>query len=198
MPQNSEKEDNNSSQHVKHHEEGSSPSQHDKHHEEHPLQPHEDAQEKIPKSKSKAGHLSSSSCPKTTAEAFISEGAFGIEFCSGTAGLTAQLRLHRLPASFGVDHKIEAGAKAPVCKLDLSEGPGCNTLNANTYTLEYHVVLAAVLMESAPRPLRSEAKPDGPDDLVPKKLNEYDWPMQFIPQLADSSYVLKPTRSSGL
>ena len=46
---------------------------------------------------------------------------FGIEICSGTGGLTAQLRLHGLPGSFGIDHHVKAGCKAPICKLDLEK-----------------------------------------------------------------------------
>ena len=46
---------------------------------------------------------------------------FGIEICSGTGGLTAQLRLHGLPGSFGVDHIVKAGCKAPICKLNLEK-----------------------------------------------------------------------------
>lgn len=46
---------------------------------------------------------------------------FGIEICSGTGGLTAQLRLHGLPGSFGVDHIVKAGCKAPISKLNLEK-----------------------------------------------------------------------------
>ena len=35
---------------------------------------------------------------------------FTIEFCSGTAGLTAQIRKLGCEASFGVDHIVKAGA----------------------------------------------------------------------------------------
>ena len=177
MPKNSVKEDNSSFQHDKHHEEGNGSPQHDKHHEEQPSKSSEVVQATIPEDKPETGHLSSSSCPKTTGEAFIGEGAFGIEFCSGTAGLTAQLRLHRLPASFGVDHKIKAGAKAPVCKLDLTEEtavelaltwvrhPQCKYLHLGVPCGTCSRAREIVLNESAPRPLRSETKPDGLDGL---------------------------------
>ena len=61
--------------------------------------------------------LQSSSAPVDFQEASY----FGIEICSGTGGLTAQLRLHGLPGSFGVDHHVKAGCKAPICKLDLEK-----------------------------------------------------------------------------
>ena len=43
-----------------------------------------------------------------TEEAFTNM-PFAVEFCSGTAGLTAQLRKLGLAASFGVDHVVHEG-----------------------------------------------------------------------------------------
>ena len=51
---------------------------------------------------------------------------FAIEFCCGAAGLTAQLRKCGLRQSHGVDHIIKAGAKAPICKLDLTDSASEN------------------------------------------------------------------------
>eukprot|EP00435_Cladocopium_sp_Y103_P056505 s1613_g19.t1 len=68
---------------------------------------------------------------------------FAIEFCSGTAGLTAQFRKLGMTSSFGVDRIVKGACKAPVVKLDLAReiplGPG----------------------EHGPRPLRSDEHPDG-------------------------------------
>eukprot|EP00435_Cladocopium_sp_Y103_P075591 s8_g60.t1 len=49
---------------------------------------------------------------------------FAVEFCSGTAGLTAQLRKGGMTSAFGVDHIIKAGNKAPVVKLDIATPEG--------------------------------------------------------------------------
>ena len=46
--------------------------------------------------------------------------AFAIELCSGTAGLAAALRACGLDNAIGVDHIVKAGAKAPVCRLDVT------------------------------------------------------------------------------
>lgn len=85
--------------------------QHDTRHEYQPPSPARD--EPGASEPTGADPLPSSSKPAQEKQSFVDEGAFGIEFCSGTGGLTAQLRIHKLPASFGVDHKVKAGAKPP-------------------------------------------------------------------------------------
>ena len=97
---------------------------------------------------------------------------FGIEICSGTGGLTAQLRLHGLPGSFGVDHIVKAGCKAPICKLNLEKEDNV------TLVLEWvqhpkckYVHLGVpcgtasrareMPLEGGPYPLRSPEHPDG-------------------------------------
>lgn len=55
---------------------------------------------------------------------------FAVEFCSGTAGLTVQLRHFGLRQSLGIDHVVKAGAKAPVCKLDLTDIPCASMLTS--------------------------------------------------------------------
>ena len=47
-------------------------------------------------------------------------GVFCIEICSGTAGLTASLRKVGFQNSFGVDHIVKSGCRAPVIKVDVS------------------------------------------------------------------------------
>ena len=53
-------------------------------------------------------------------EATETASPFAVEFCSGTGGLTAQLRKAGLAASFGVDHIVKAGNKAPIVKVDIA------------------------------------------------------------------------------
>lgn len=48
----------------------------------------------------------------------------GIEFCSGTAGLTAQLGRLGMKNSFGVDHVVIGGSKAPIVKIDFTTAEG--------------------------------------------------------------------------
>ena len=107
-----------------------------------------------------------------TDEAFLNM-PFAIEFCSGTAGLTAQIRKLGLTASFGVDHVVKAGAKAPVRKLDLSS-PGALELAkewlSNPMCMYAHFGIPCGTCSRAreipiegggPKPLRSEETPEG-------------------------------------
>ena len=107
-----------------------------------------------------------------TDEAFLNM-PFAIEFCAGTAGLTAQIRKLGLTASFGVDHVVKAGAKAPVQKLDLSS-PGALELAmewlSNPMCMYAHFGIPCGTCSRAreipiegggPKPLRSEQTPEG-------------------------------------
>ena len=64
--------------------------------------------------------LPTSTTPEAAALDEIS-GPFCIEFCSGTAGLTAALRRHGFKSSFGIDKIVKSGCKATVIKLDLCD-----------------------------------------------------------------------------
>ena len=106
---------------------------------------------------------------------------FGIEFCSGTAGLTAQLRRHGMTASFGADNIIKPATKAPVVKLDLTE-PGAEEL-AKSYIDSLQCAYThwgvpcgtgsrareiALPGGGGPKPLRSEDYPEGLPNLQGK------------------------------
>ena len=52
---------------------------------------------------------------------------FALEVCCGTAGLTAEIRKQGLPCSFGIDHVVKAGCKAPIKKIDVT-APGSQEL----------------------------------------------------------------------
>ena len=165
MPKNSKPLDNSSHQHDTHHE----------------YQPPSPARDETGATKSpSADPLPSSSKPAQMDHSFVDEGAFGIEFCSGTGGLTAQLRAYGLPASFGVDHKVKAGAKAPICKLDLTDEKSVElalTWVAHTNCKYVHLGVPCgtcsrareiVLDDFSPLPLRDEDHPDGLPNLSTK------------------------------
>ena len=111
---------------------------------------------------------------------------FAIEFCCGTAGLTAQLRKFGLRQSHGVDHIIKAGAKAPVCKLDLTD-PASESL-AKSWLLHPLCKYAHFgipcgtcsrareipLGPDAPRPLRSDDYPEGLENLTSAERKRVD------------------------
>ena len=111
---------------------------------------------------------------------------FAIEFCCGTAGLTAQLRKFGLRQSHGVDHIIKAGAKAPVCKLDLTD-PASEAL-AKSWLLHPLCKYAHFgipcgtcsrareipLGPDAPRPLRSDDYPEGLENLTSAERKRVD------------------------
>ena len=151
---------------------------HDTHHEYQPPSPARD--EPGATESQSADPLSSSSKPAQVEHSFVDEGAFGIEFCSGTGGLTAQLRVFGLPASFGVDHKVKAGAKAPICKLDLTDDksvelalswvahPNCKYVHLGVPCGTCSRAREIVLDEFSPLPLRDEDHPDGLPNLSEK------------------------------
>ena len=107
-----------------------------------------------------------------TEEAFTNM-PFAVEFCSGTAGLTAQLRKLGLAASFGVDHVVKAGSKAPVRKLDLSSpgalelgmewisNPGCMYVHFGIPCGTCSRAREIPIQGGGPKPLRSEQTPEG-------------------------------------
>ena len=111
---------------------------------------------------------------------------FAIEFCCGTAGLTAQLRKFGLRQSHGVDHIIKAGAKAPVCKLDLTD-PASESL-AKSWLLHPLCKYAHFgipcgtcsrareipLGPDAPRSLRSDDYPEGLENLTSAERKRVD------------------------
>ena len=111
---------------------------------------------------------------------------FAIEFCCGTAGLTAQLRKCGLCQSHGVDHIIKAGAKAPICKLDLTD-PASENL-ARSWLLHLLCKYAHFgipcgtcsrareipLGPDAPRPLSSDDFPEGLEDLTAAERKRVD------------------------
>ena len=98
---------------------------------------------------------------------------FTIEFCSGTAGLTAQIRKLGCEASFGVDHIVKAGAKAPVRKLDLTKegslemakdwlsNPLCRYAHFGIPCGTCSRAREIPLPGGGPKPLRSEDEPEG-------------------------------------
>ena len=72
-------------------------------------------------------------------------GQFCIEICSGTAGFTASLRKHGFNNSFGVDHIVKSGCRAPVSRSMLlpilnSSSPGLATRTVFTFILAFPVV----------------------------------------------------------
>lgn len=148
---------------------------HDTHHEYQPPSPARD--EPGATESQSADPLSSSSKPAQVEHSFVDEGAFGIEFCSGTGGLTAQLRVFGLPASFGVDHKVKAGAKAP---LDLTDDksvelalswvahPNCKYVHLGVPCGTCSRAREIVLDDFSPLPLRDEDHPDGLPNLSEK------------------------------
>ena len=102
---------------------------------------------------------------------------FAIEVCSGTAGLTAELRKQGLPCSFGVDHVVKAGCKAPVKKVDIT-APGSQEL-VRSWVLSgqccyIHLGVPCGTSSRAreivggPPPLRSETSPEGLECLQPR------------------------------
>eukprot|EP00435_Cladocopium_sp_Y103_P048195 s286_g14.t1 len=113
---------------------------------------------------------------------------FGVEFCSGTAGLTAQLRKLGMKASFGVDRVVKSSCKAPVIKLDLTDPQGealaqsylrdrnckyshfgipCGTCSrAREIPIEGEA--------NAPKPLRSPEYPEGLPGLGPQDQERVD------------------------
>ena len=104
--------------------------------------------------------------------AAIIDGPFCIEFCSGTAGLTAALRRHGFCSSFGIDKIVKAGSKAPVIKLDLCDQS--SRALAQEWLQHKNMVYAhfgvpcgtasrarEIYIEDGPKPLRSSLEPDG-------------------------------------
>ena len=99
-------------------------------------------------------------------------GPFCIEFCSGTAGLTAALRRHGFKSSFGIDKIVKSGCKATVIKLDLCDQS--SRALAREWLLHKNMVYAhfgvpcgtasrarEIYIEDGPVPLRSLEEPDG-------------------------------------
>ena len=104
--------------------------------------------------------------------AAIIDGPFCIEFCSGTAGLTAALRRQGFCSSFGIDKIVKAGSKAPVIKLDLCDQS--SRAQAQEWLHHKNMVYAhfgvpcgtasrarEIYIEDGPKPLRSSLEPDG-------------------------------------
>ena len=105
-----------------------------------------------------------------------------MEFCSGTGGLTAQLRKAGLVGSFGVDHIVKAGNKAPIVKVDIATPDGEELARSyiNSPLCAYaHFGLpcgtssrareiAMPDMPRAPAPLRHAEHPDGIPNLPAK------------------------------
>ena len=100
--------------------------------------------------------------------------------------MTAQLRKCGLRQSHGVDHIIKAGAKAPVCKLDLTD-PASESL-AKSWLLHPLCKYAHFgipcgtcsrareipLGPDAPRPLRSDDHREGLENLTPAERKRVD------------------------
>ena len=98
-------------------------------------------------------------------------GPFCIELCSGTAGLTAAIRKAGLRSSFGIDHVVKAGSKAPIIKLDATkpedqamikswlESPQCLALHCGVPCGTSS--RAREINNGGPRPLRSDSFPEG-------------------------------------
>ncbi len=110
--------------------------------------------------------------PDSQEIAAILDGPFCIEFCSGTAGLTAALRRHGFRSSFGIDKIVKAGSKAPVFKLDLCDQS--SRALAQEWLQHKNMVYAhfgvpcgtasrarEIYIEDGPKPLRSALEPDG-------------------------------------
>ena len=115
--------------------------------------------------------LPTSTTPRAAALDEIS-GPFCIEFCSGTAGLTAALRRHGFKSSFGIDKIVKSGCKATVIKLDLCDQS--SRALAREWLLHKNMVYAhfgvpcgtasrarEIYIEDGPVPLRSLEEPDG-------------------------------------
>ena len=107
---------------------------------------------------------------------------FCIEFCSGTGGLTAQLRKQGLNQSFGVDHVVKATAKAPVIKLDMtdphSEAQAGQWLRSPLCKYAHFGIPCGtssrareIPLEGGPPPLRSAEFPEGIPGVKP--LDQY-------------------------
>eukprot|EP00435_Cladocopium_sp_Y103_P052871 s482_g16.t1 len=105
---------------------------------------------------------------------------FCIEFCSGTGGLTAQLRKLGLKNSFGVDHIVKNNARAPVVKLDLAtpEGEALAASYIRSPLCEYcHFGIPCgtssrareIEIPGGPKPLRSDDFPEGLPNLSDKE-----------------------------
>ena len=102
---------------------------------------------------------------------------FALEICCGTAGLTAEIRKHGLPCSFGVDHVVKAGCKAPVKRIDVTV-PSSQELVKSHITggqcCYLHLGVPCGTSSRAreiaggPPPLRSETCPEGLADLKPR------------------------------
>ena len=101
---------------------------------------------------------------------------FALEVCCGTAGLTAEIRKQGLPCSFGIDHVIKAGSKAPIKKIDITV-PGSQELVKSWITngqcCYLHLGIPCGTSSRAreipgrPPPLRSESSPEGLAGLQP-------------------------------
>ncbi|CAL1143635.1 unnamed protein product, partial [Cladocopium goreaui] len=118
----------------------------------------------------------------TAGEATETASPFAVEFCSGTGGLTAQLKKAGLAGSFGVDHIVKAGNKAPIVKVDIATPDGEELARSyiNSPLCAYaHFGLpcgtssrareiALPNMPRAPAPLRNAEHPDGIPDLPAK------------------------------
>ena len=100
----------------------------------------------------------------------VNKQRFAIEVCCGAAGLTAELRKQGLPCSFGIDHVVKAGCKAPIKKIDLTV-PGSQDLVKSWVTSGQCCYLhlgipcgtssRAREIPGGPPPLRSESSPEG-------------------------------------
>ena len=111
--------------------------------------------------------------PDSEEIAAIIDGPFRIEFCSGTAGLTAALRRHGFRSSFGIDKIVKAASKAPVIKLDLcdqsSRALDQEWLQRKNMVYAHFGVPCGTssrarenfFIEDGPKALRSSLEPDG-------------------------------------
>ena len=113
---------------------------------------------------------------------------FAIEFCSGTGGLTAQLRKLGMTASFGVDRIVKGSSKAPIVKIDLGSKDGeelaaswihnkqckyCHFgLPCGTSSRAREIPMSS--KHHGPQPLRSDSFPDGLPKLAPKDRERLD------------------------
>eukprot|EP00435_Cladocopium_sp_Y103_P047544 s3100_g14.t1 len=137
-------------------------------------------QAKIPQADASLAQTATTDLPLVTTDEMTAP--FAVEFCSGTGGLTAQLRKAGLKSSFGVDHIVKAGNKAPIIKLDIAtpegeelarsylKSPLCAYahfgLPCGTSSRAREIELPG--MKSAPAPLRDADNPDGKPDLPAK------------------------------
>ena len=110
-------------------------------------------------------------------------GAFCIEICSGTAGLTASLRKVGFINSFGVDHIVKSGCRAPVVKVDIASNLDLvKSWLSHRNCLYIHLGVPCgtasrareIFIPNGPVPLRTEAEPDGIASLTGRNKERVD------------------------